>query len=306
MERLAGLQSVETICGSRWSVFDFFQEADAIWKEDTLVETRVYTDDLFARICEENKVDYKSVSGEPIYLLLSAEPSEVNEIVLYDKQKKEIRLPIYAVISKDNYNNSAPMAGRVYIVMNEAAAEEQFGELTYNVLFVEAKEKALCLEQVSKYLQSEGITMYHDDLKQSNSDARTQLQSILCVAIYLVVCIGLMAVFNILCNVSINIQMRLREYGIMMSMGMSRKQIVQLIVYEIMDSVGKAVILAMPLSGMVSFYFIIVAGQQPSIVKVVLSVVICGVLVYGINYLVCFLKGRYDFSKNIMGLIQKE
>jgi len=306
LERLGGLQSVETICGSRWRNDDFYQEEDAVWKADTHVETRVYTEELFVRICEENKVNYEPFSGEPVYLLLSAEPSEVNEILLYDKQKKEIRLPIYAVISKDNYNNGFPEEGRVYIVMNEEAAREQFGELTYNVLFVEAKEKALCLAQVSEYLQSEGITMYYNDLKQSNSDARTQLQSILCVAIYLVFCIGLMAVVNILCNVSINIQMRVREYGIMMSMGMSRRQIVQLIVYEIMDSVGKAVILAIPLSMMISLGCISMVGQQPNILKVVLYATGCGLLVYGINYLVCFLKGRYDFSKNIMGLIQKE
>ena len=305
LEKLAGLQSVEKICGARRRIDDFYQDEEAVIKDDTFVETRVYADDLFARICEENKVNYENVSEQPIYLLLSAEPSEVNEILLYDKQMMERRLPIYAVISKDNYDNSFPEEGRVYIVMNEEAAREQFGELTYNVLFVEAKEKALCLAQMSEYLQSEGITMYYNDLKQSNSDARTQLQSILCVAIYLVFCIGLMAVVNIICNVSINIQMRVREYGIMMSMGMSRRQIVQLIVYEIMDSVGKAVILAVPLSVMISLGCISMVGQQPNIMKVVFYATGCGLLVYGINYLVCFLKGRYDFSKNIVELMHK-
>lgn len=306
MDKIANLKEVDSICGARKVVYEFFQENGDTYNADTLVETRVYEDVLFSRICKENDINYDKDAKRPVVLLLSSQKESVDKISLYDKKQNKIDFSIYAMISKDNYSESLPVSGRVYLVMNKMAAQSYFGKVDYNVLLVSAKNKADCFKQIEMYLENNGIKMYYQDLKTNNSDARTQLQSIVCIAIYLIFCVGIMALSNILCMISINIQRRMYEYGIMISMGLSRKQVVDLIVYEIMTVVEKAVIISLPFSILISLGVIPVIGQQINIIRIIIIATFTALVVYGVNYLIIFLKGRYDFSLNILGLMQNE
>ena len=305
LDRIAGLKGVENVEASRRAVYEFFQEEDAVINADTLVETRVYTDSLFLRICEENNVKYDETQGKATVLRLSNEPVLADPVILYDKQQQERCFPVDAVVYKDIYSEDMPGAKRVYLILNEAAAKEYLDALNYNTIFVSTNEKVLGLNQVERYLQDNGIVMYSVNLKESNSDARTQLQSIICIAIYLVFCVGLMTVVNIACNISINIQMRMREYGIMMSLGMSRKDILRLIIFEIMIVVEKAVLVALPLSVITAFGVVSMIGQEINLLKLLGVATLSSLMVYGMNYLICLIKGSHEFSKNIMGIVRE-
>lgn len=306
LEKIADLEEVDSICGARKVVYDFFQDESDTYNADTIVETRVYEDEVFLRICKENDIDYADVEKRPVVLLLSSQKDELDSISLYDKKKNKIEFSINAVISKDNYSESLPVSGRVYLVMNKIAAKKYFEKVNYNVLLVKAKDKIQGFKQVEEYMENNGIKMYYQDLKVNSSDARTQLQSIVGVALYLVFCIGLMALGNILCMISINIQRRMYEFGIMISIGLSRKQVVDLIVYEIMTVVEKAVIISLPFSILTSLGVIPVIGQQLNVIKIFIIATITAMVVYGVNYLIVYLKGKSDFSKNILGLMHTE
>ncbi|MDE6750037.1 MAG: FtsX-like permease family protein, partial [Lachnospiraceae bacterium] len=126
------------------------------------------------------------------------------------------------------------------------------------------------------------------------------------VAIYLMICICAMTITNIICNINVNVQLRKREYGILIALGMTRKRVIRLIISEIAIVAEYMILLAMPCALVVALFFITGAGQEINIVRILTSAVIGGAMLYGFTYIFCFFKGNHVFDKNVPVLLEKE
>ncbi len=303
VNEIAALDTVEDICVARRSVYEFFQEEGAQVNSDTVVETRVYGEEVFERICKENNVKY---TGEATYLLLSSDISPQNTCLLYDRDKKAHKIIIDANIEKDNYCETRPLGNAICLIMNEQAALELLGEYDYNVLLVNAEEKEECLKEVEEIFAKKNIKVYFDDLKVDTEDAREQLRSIVFIATYVLFCFVVMVVANIICNISINVNIRTKEYGILLAMGMNRKQIIRLMIYEIMYIMEKVLVFSAPCGILISTFFVSGLGQEIKILKLLIITVVSSLFLYLITYGICYLKGNRRFNDSILHLVWDE
>ena len=226
--------------------------------------------------------------------------------MLYDTGKNKREIYINAVIEKDNYGAGLPLGGKC-IIMNQAGADALFANpYCYNVVYIKSASKTECISQVKDYLAANQMQMIYSDLQQMTQDAKTQLGSIICVAIYLMICICAMTVTNIICNINVNVQLRKREYGILIALGMTRKRVIRLIISEIAIIAEYMILLAMPCALVVALFFISGAGQGVNIVRVLSAALMGGAMLYGLTYILCYIKGNHVFDKNVLLLLEKE
>lgn len=200
VENISALGAVATAECSRRQVYEFYEKEENVGTYNELVQTRVYSDTLFNLICKENGLEYKGHEKEHYYLLLSQDNTKEEQIVLYDTGKNKREISIKAVIEKDNYGSGQPLGGKC-IIMNRAGADALFANpYCYNVVYIKSASKTECISQVKDYLAANQVQMIYSDLQQMTRDAKTQLGSIICVAIYLMICICAMTVTNIICR----------------------------------------------------------------------------------------------------------
>ena len=271
------------------------------------VMTRIYDDEMFMDVCRDNGIDPGEVSEHPLYLqMLNDENMPLEEAVIYIDGDKEICIPIFASVTVDPYTEGE-LGGEesLILIMNEAAGRELLGEYGYNAVYVVTSDKKNALEMIRSYLEAIEVNFYYSDLKDMKSEILLQTKADTYSYIYIAVCVGFMAVINILCNVSINIRMRLREYGIMRAMGMDRRDIVKLIVTEVVSVTGIAVLAGIVLSIPLTCSATKLAGKVNKL-NVTLVAIAVGASIYAVNYLICYLKGSHEFSKNIVMLTRQE
>ena len=269
--------------------------------------TRIYDDEMFMDVCRDNGIDPGEVSEHPLYLqMLNNENMPLEETVIYIDGDKEICIPIFASVTVDPYTEGE-LGGEesLILIMNEAAGRELLGEYGYNAVYVVTSDKKNALEMIRSYLEAIEVNFYYSDLKDMKSEILLQTKADTYSYIYIAVCVGFMAVINILCNVSINIRMRLREYGIMRAMGMDRRDIVKLIVTEVVSVTGIAVLTGIVLSIPLTCSATKLAGKVNKL-NVTLVAIAVGASIYAVNYLICYLKGSHEFSKNIVMLTRQE
>lgn len=306
VENISALGAVATAECSRCQVYEFYEKEENAGTYNELVQTRVYSDTLFNLICQENGLKYKGHENEHYYLLLSENDTEEKQMVLYDINKNKKEIYINAVIEKDNYGAGQPLGGKC-IIMNRAGADALFANpYCYNVVYIKSASKIECISQVKDYLAANQVQMIYSDLQKMTQDARTQLGSIICVSIYLLICIFAMTVTNIICNINVNIQLRKREYGILIALGMTRRRVIRLIISEIALIAEYMILLAMPCALVAALFFITGAGQEVNIVRVLTAAVIGGAVLYGLTYIFCFFKGNHVFDKKVPVLLEKE
>ena len=306
VENISELEAVAAAEYSRRQVYEFYEKEENVGTYNELIQTRVYSDTMFNLICKENGLEYKGHEKEHYYLLLSENNTEEKQMVLYDTGKNKREIYINAVIEKDNYGAGQPLGGKC-IIMNQAGADALFANpYCYNVVYIKSASKTECISQVKDYLAANQVQMIYSDLQQMTKDAKTQLGSIICVAIYLMICICAMTVTNIICNINVNVQLRKREYGILIALGMTRKRVIRLIISEIAIVAEYMILSAMPCALVVALFFITGAGQEVNIVRVLISAVIGGAMLYGLTYIFCFFKGNHVFDKNVPVLLEKE
>lgn len=305
IEDISKLDSVARVECSRRQVYELYQKEENVGSYNEIIETRVYGDDLLKLICEENGLIYQGYESEPYYLVLANDNAEKRQMVLYDNNKNKMEIQINGVIEQDNYCDYD--GGTITLLMNQAGAEALFqDDYCYNVLYIKAESKVDCVEQVKAYLEANQVEMVYSDLQQMTQDAKTQLGSIICVAIYLMICICAMTITNIICNINVNVQLRKREYGILIALGMTRKKVIRLIISEIAVISEYMIILALPCALVAALFFISGVGREINILKVIGAAGIGGGVLYSLTYLLCYIKGNRVFDRNVLRLLDKE
>jgi putative ABC transport system permease protein len=305
IEEIAQLDGVAEVDWARRQVYEFCRNKENAGTYNEEFETIVYSDNLLSRICKENGLSYEENENEPYYLLLSKAETKEDRIVMYDKEQKEIVLDINGTIGTDSYSDG--LVDGTIILMNQAGADVLFPEgYSCNVLYLKASLKESCVESVKGYLEEHQISMIYSDLKEEMQDAKTQLGAMTNVAIYLMICIGAMTITNIICNINVNVQLRKREYGILIALGMTRKNVIRLIISEIATISQYGILLAFPVAFIAAFGFCSGIGQDVNFGKLITVAVISGGALYGITYALCYCKGNRIFKKDVLRLMDKE
>ncbi|MBR1691360.1 MAG: ABC transporter permease [Lachnospiraceae bacterium] len=301
IKQISDCDSINHVSWQRIHDFDLFLP-DHINDNDNLIETHIYSDDLIQLLCEENGMDF-SKTGEPyvfIHDLSNTNISSTETLNLVDMTGNAVNISVTAAITKDPYCDSGGNSG-ITLVMNEAAGYLYIGPLTYNHLLVSTRHTDNCKQEVDDILVRNGYKMYVSDLKDSMHDARDQLKSIVYMLLYLMICIGLMAITNIVCNININVNMRSRELEVMYALGMKNKKIIQLLTYEITNISQTAVFVAGIISAGISYFLVFTVNDNMNPVKLVGSVVMISVFFYILIYGICFCAGTaYYKNKSIM------
>ena len=158
---------------------------------------------------------------------------------------------------------------------------------------------------ITEYFDSIDIDMYYSDLKDMTKVMRDNLRSMLSIGIYVLACIALVTLVNIICNITLNVRMRCHEYGIIRALGMERKNIVRLIVYEVVSVSAFAVIIAMVMSIPLSS-FLLYDSYGTNIIRQVIISLCCGAGIQIAMYYLCTVIGKKQFSKNIVRLTRQE
>ncbi len=306
IEYLSSLDCVNELHIGRTSTHEFYPAPEQAITEKSHVQTRIYDDEIFERICLDNGLDIETI-GKPVFLqLLNTENIPLSEVVLLDTFGNEVIIDGIRSIQADSFNlTTLAGADSLVLVMNEAAGKQLLGDYDVNYVYVASDNEHEAYDMITGYFDSIGIDMYYSNLKDMTKVMRDSLRSMLSIGIYVMACLALMTLVNILCNITLNIRMRRREYGIIRALGMERKNIVRLIVYEVVSSGAVAVIIAMVMSISVSSY-LLYDSYGLNILKQIIVGVICGGGIYIAMYYLCILIGNEQFSKNIIGLTRQE
>lgn len=309
IEDISNLDSVKKVAYARRNVDEFWLSREQIGlnmnDSEERVDTRVYCNQILEILCAANSLDYDKWKDEPCYLLVGDNVDITATVVLYDENDKKYEIEPDGSIDHDFYTDYYNKG--IIIVMNEHAAKQLYPDgYNYNVMYIISDGKIACKEDVNAVLQSYGIQMIHNDLEDIADEARTQLTSIICVLIYLLFCICIMTVANLICNININVQLRKREYGILMALGMDRRDMVKLIIGEIAIVAERMLLVATPIAMCVSSFFIIGLEQPINIVKLICIAVIEYAVLYALTYFMCYRRGNKVFEDNVLRLMNEE
>ena len=300
------MDCITNLCVGRTSTHEFYPAPGQVIAENSHVQTRIYEDEIFERICDDNGLDLDS-TDMPVYLqLLNAENIPMSEALLLDESGNEISINGIISIHADPFNLTTLAGGdSLVLVMNEAAGEQLFEDYEVNYVFIASDNEHEAYDVITEYFDSIGIDMYYSDLGDMTKVMRDNLRSMLSIGIYVLTCIALMTLVNIICNITLNVRMRCHEYGIIRALGMERKNIVKLIVYEVVSASTFAVILAMVMSIPISS-FLLYDSYGTDIIRQIIISLCCGAGIYVVMYYLCTLIGKEQFSKNIVGLTRQE
>lgn len=303
ISEICTLESVSEVTWGRRCVREFWTRKDQVGAGEEVIETRVYPDEIMERICRRNDMDYAAYRDGACCFLLGNEQSEA--LTLYDSQRNEIPVSVDGILDKDIYCDYSGQ--EICLVMNEKKAQELFvNGYFYNVLFIKAADKADCLSDVSGILERNQIEVAFNDLKENGDDAMTQLRSIVCVVIYILFCVSVMTIVNLICNVNINIQLRKREYGILIALGMRNAKIRKLVISEILIVMRFMLVCAGLFAILFSSFGIVMVDQEIHFVRSVCVAVGGSILLYYLTYAICYVCGKKVGTTDIKSLICNE
>ncbi|MCR5637771.1 MAG: FtsX-like permease family protein [Lachnospiraceae bacterium] len=304
MSKINSIPSIEKAYYVRDVTYELFQDKNAAIDSERYVRTRVYSDEIIERIIEENQLS-KNL-GEEIFLIIDNNNSEDNneKLVLYDKNHEAVEISINAFIKNDNYCNSQAREGSLLIVMNEKAGKRLFGDLNYNRIMIKAGDIENAKNDLIKLLESENIRMYYNDLKGTQSRAREQLKSIMSIISYVILIFCIMILANMISNININCDLRRYEYGLLLAIGLNRKKIVRVMIFENTYLMRYSIIFSLPIAIGLSFFALFSIEQEINYIKYFLVLLSGSIILYLAVYIICYIRGNQIFKKNISVLIR--
>lgn len=197
---------------------------------DYLVNIYIADNSIIKSIVEESDIKVKNVE-EPIVLSFD---SEINHLTIYDSENRQYNINISGYATS-NYLMDYQYLTKTRLIMNYSAAKEYLGlENKYNILLITSKETQEDLQgYINNILDEYEIHAYVQATSENVKSQMLQDTFLMAVFGYLLLSIVIMSLINCYCVIKIIIKQRRREYGIVMAIGMSRKDTAKLVSYEI-------------------------------------------------------------------------
>lgn len=264
----------EALEGVEWTAWQVRDSQHQFFCEDREmpVVLYVYSDNWMQKFLEYNGLEKLAIGQEEVAIVLKTENSRQedwqpgnhirarradktdeffpNSIQSYDIEIDEVlRDSESDLIGIGGFYNDTDD----YIIVNEVLGRKLLGDISYYTnLFLEC-EKNMDANEVRMGLD-EREYVYHD-MNNAVQDAEKQLSGIVALCVYLLVAVVLLAIFIIQNIIKANFRARLKEIGMLRSIGAEEKLVKHLLCGEIVINAIKGVVLGGALAGVVSVYF---------------------------------------------------
>ena len=286
--------NIKEVYGLRYSAWELFTE-DAYTHERRLENVtddaeieKIMQEYIVAVFVAENAVLEEILEDEGIrgydlskpYVLINAVSGESGEIILYRNNEK-IKIALNGTLN-NNYLLDGQILCRVSLTMNEAAFHKYFqSPLTYTGILVTSDENQdVIVDEVREFLNAKGVDTYFKNCYEAIQDVKNQGVNLMVIAGYLMICILAMAIVNCVNIMRIIVKQRQKEFGILMTLGMSYRDLISLLSYEIRCLTLWAVSFAMLFSTLITVYATSVGGREIKWGTVLLIVIGTGILFY--------------------------
>ena len=274
------------------SILEYFQhspeEYNKLYENSTSEENKdlqyeylaniyITGDNVIKDIAKENNIN---ISDYDAPLVFSIE-NDIDEVTLYDIEEKEYKFNITGTVNS-NYFMDFSYLVKVRLIMNETAAKEYLGcENKYNRFMISSEKSQQELQsKVNDILNKHGIQAFVQSTQENIEGVENQKMFFAIVALYLMLILTIMALFNCYSVMKIIVKQRKSEYGIVMAMGMSRKKTASLITYEISKLCVYAIIFASFLSIPILMWWFNMGQMECNLLKSGITIVVCNFLFY--------------------------
>ena len=272
--------------------------------QEYLVAVFVTEDEVLEEIIIDQGIDNYNLE-EP-YVLINASSGFSEEEILIYKEDKEILVPLNGKIN-NNYILDGQILCNITLTMNQEAFETYLQmPLTYTgILVTSNNNQDVVVDEVRDFLNSNGIESYFKNCYEEMQDIKNQGINLMIIAGYLMLCVFIMCIVNCVNIMRIIVKQRRKEFGILMTLGMSRKDSVSLLCYEIRFITGWAVCLGMFFSVIIVAYMTAIGNREISWGGIWLIVILIGILFYvGIWYITKHI-GERLIQKNIKNNLEE-
>ncbi|MCI5849818.1 MAG: ABC transporter permease [Lachnoclostridium sp.] len=264
-EMLKGVEQVHWLV--RNPAYDFYYK-----EQEIPMCLYVYSDSWMEKFLEYNELEELEIQGY-LAIVLKKENTQQEEMQAGDyiqlrmeagdwnyeyfpniRQNYEIEVSEVLMDSSCSLKPMTSYGDADYdIIVNEALGRKLLGEIGYyDVLFLE------CEAGMDAHAVRTSLDMWdyvYSDLNNAVEDSEKQLLGIVALCVYLLVAVVILTIFIIQNIVKANFRARLKEIGMLRSIGAEEKMIKHLLCGEIMMNAIKAVVLGGFMATIVSFYF---------------------------------------------------
>lgn len=239
--------------------------------------------------------------------LIFTEEDRVDTVTIYDRSDKKYELKTSGVIP-NNYLKDYGYTGKHNLIMNWPAAMQYLGiQKEYTGMLVSSDltetEMQTALNKISEEIN---MPIYFFVSDNGVNEVVNQGLMIMYIALYIVSCLFIVSIVNVVCIMRVAVKQRKREYGMFMALGMTIKETILLISYEARALCIRAMIIALPLGGVVAFLLLENMEKEVSLMKLAIGVFVTILSTYGVIYVVTYWIGKKLMKTNIKANLEVE
>ncbi len=250
------------------------------------VKVYIADDEIIKELTGNNK---KYNYDAPLVFITGEVKEEL--ISIYDRNNLKYSIPLNGTI-EENYLRDYSFDCKYDLIMNYQAAKEYLNiDKQYTGFLVKTNESEESFKEIINYVSQllEKDITYNASYK-GEAETLEQGKCIMLIAFYIVSCFFVMVISNIICTMRVTLTKRKKEFGILIVLGMFKRDVIKLLSFESKKICVSASLLSVPIGTMISVYFIIAVGHSinigKSIIGMILSFLICFVATVITSYLV--------------------
>lgn len=258
---------------------------------------------IIEELIKDSGMKGMDVSGPLVF----TEEDGIDVVTIFDRTNKKYELKTNGVIS-NNYLKDYGFVGKYNLILNWPAAMQYLGmQKEYTGMLISSDltetEMQAVLNKVSEEIN---MQIYFWVSNNGVNEVVNQGLMIMYIALYIVFCLFTVAIVNVVCIMRVAVKQRKREYGMFMALGMTIKETISLISYETRALCIRAMIIALPLGGLIAFLLLESMEKEVSLLNLSIGVFVTILSTYGVIYVVTYWIGKKLMKKNIKANLEVE
>ena len=229
LAELEAADGVERVFGRR-AVFDVQAHCDDMPSVDcadvisfgTFDLEALKKDALLERNCDLERV----ISGDAALVISDEEIQKGSEVTVFGAQ-----LPVAGKLKYDPFSSDGSTEGKTTLIVSDEAFRKLTGTADYTVLFVRLSDQA-AEKDIDALKTLAGDRNKWIDNREFDTHG-TYVAFLVCVYSFLVI-IALVSIMNIVNSISLSVSARMKQYGVMRAVGMSKRQLASMVKAEAM------------------------------------------------------------------------
>lgn len=274
----------------------------------------VYSDNLYEKFLKINHLKGLDVKKDEVAIIFSFDDKQYNcdtvNLVCTDyllKKNPNVQNNSTVKVNKIMYDGYSLLGGatvseseRAYLIINEKLAKKIYGKVDeYTDILVSCKENIGENEIRQTF---EGINVTCISLKEVLESGQAQLLGMGYMAVYILLAVIILSILIMSNIIKTNIVKRVKELGMLRSIGAEETMVRKLLCMEIMNLAIRAVLTSALLACPVSLYITMVLNGSISIK--LLGYIVGSVVVLGGSYLFTFITVKKNLSSTISEMLR--